>query len=338
MSGTTERTPRAPAHPAGPRVRPVTGARARTLAVSAYLVLLLAWSTTIGIPNDPVGVFLWLWGAFVAWDVQAPRAWHLRFPRDWWPVLLGLVVYWFTRGLVDELGLPVHVQMPIDVDTWLAGLVGWDATPTEVLQQAWCGDPCLRDLPPRWWDRVLTTVYASHFLVGLTLAAVLWVRDRGAWWAWMRRYLAINYAALVVYLVYPMAPPWMASRDGAMGSVERITSRGWAGTGLDRANIVLQGMGNPVAAMPSLHAGIAFLVAIHGVQRLRHPSRWLLLAYPAAMSVALVYFAEHYVVDIVAGAALALAVAVLVGRWERRRGAPVEDHSPLAEPTGTFLP
>lgn len=123
-----------------------------------------------------------------------------------------------------------------------------------------------------------------------------------------------------------------------MGAVERITSRGWAGTGLDRANIVLQGMGNPVAAMPSLHAGIAFLVAIHGVQRLRSPARWLLLAYPAAMSLALVYFAEHYVVDIVAGAALALAVVVLVGRWERRGRDPVEGGRPDDGPGGTVLP
>lgn len=332
MSGTTEQ-----ARPAeGASARPVTTPRARALGVAAYVVLLVGWSSLIGIPNDPIGVFLWIWGAFVAWDVQAPREWHMRFPRDWWPVLLGLVIYWFTRGLVDELGLPVHVQMPIDVDTWLAGLFGGTGTPTEILQSAWCADPCTSDLPHRWYDTVLTTVYASHFLVGLTLAAVLWVRSRVEWWRWMRRYLAINYAALAIYLTYPMAPPWMASRDGFIGEVHRITSRGWSGTGLDRANIVLQGMGNQVAAMPSLHAGIAFLVALHGVQRLRHPLRWLLLAYPAAMSLALVYFAEHYVVDVVAGGLLALAVTLAVGRWERRTrpvdGADAEGREP--DPVG----
>jgi membrane-associated phospholipid phosphatase len=134
-----------------------------------------------------------------------------------------------------------------------------------------------------------------------------------------------------------MAPPWMASRDGFIGEVHRITSRGWAGTGLDRANIVLQGMGNQVAAMPSLHAGIAFLVAIYGVQRLRHPLRWLLLAYPAAMSLALVYFAEHYVVDVLAGGLLALVVTLGVGRWERRL-LPVERPRETAPGAGTVGP
>ena len=333
MSGTTERpTPVT----GGPSARPHTSPRARALGIAAYVVALVGWSSLIGIPNDPLGVFLWIWGALVAWDVQAPREWHMRFPRDWWPVLLGLVVYWLTRGLVDELGLPVHVQMPIDVDTWFAGLFGGTGTPTEILQSAWCGDPCTADLPHRWYDTVLTTVYASHFLVGLTLAAVLWVRSRDEWWRWMRRYLAINYAALAIYLTYPMAPPWMASRDGFIGEVHRITSRGWSGTGLDRANIVLQGMGNQVAAMPSLHAGIAFLVAIYAVQRLHHPARVLLLAYPAAMSLALVYFAEHYVIDVVAGGLLALGVTIAVGRWERRL--PGEDAAAAPAPTDTVLP
>ena len=47
--------------------------------------------------------------------------------------------------------------------------------------------------------------------------------------------------------------------------------------------------------MPSLHAGITFLIAIYGIQRLRSPWRWLLALYPLAMSTALVYYAEHYV-------------------------------------------
>ena len=57
--------------------------------------------------------------------------------------------------------------------------------------------------------------------------------------------------------------------------------------------------------MPSLHAGITFLVAMYGIWRLRTPLRWLLALYPLAMCVALVYYAEHYVVDVLAGAVLA---------------------------------
>ena len=60
--------------------------------------------------------------------------------------------------------------------------------------------------------------------------------------------------------------------------------------------------------------GIAFLVAFWFISRLRSPWRWLILAYPLAMSLALTYFAEHYVFDVFMGWAYALAAVVVVGR------------------------
>jgi len=295
---------------------PRTRRKVRVLAMLGYAVLLLLWSETLGIPNDTVGVFLWLWLGTVAWNIEATPRYHLNFLKDWWIPVAGLVIYFFTRGLTDELGLPVHVYMPIHVDEWL----GFGQTPTERLQRALCGDPCLRTSEPRWYDVLFTTVYATHFVTGLTIAAVLWVRNRAEWIKWMRRYVIINFGALVVYIAYPMAPPWMASEEGWLhADVVRITGRGWHDIGLGRMDVVLQGVGNPVAAMPSLHAGITFLIAIYGIQRLRSPWRWLLALYPLAMSTALVYYAEHYVIDVLAGAFLAVIVLVGCQLWENSR-------------------
>jgi membrane-associated phospholipid phosphatase len=297
----------------------------RTVSLLVYAVLLAVWTKLLGIPNDTVQVFLWLWFATIMWHIEAPRGYHLRFLRDWWLPVVGLVVYFYSRGLTDELGLPVHYTMPIRFDEWLAG----GTLPTESLQRELCGDPCDRDSHPRWYDVLLTTVYASHFLVGLTLAAVLWIRDRTAWLRWMRRYVTINFGALVVYISYPMAPPWMASELGLVDAdLPRITGRGWDDLGgLGRFDLVLQGVGNPVAAMPSLHAGIAGLVAMYGIWRLRSPLRFLLALYPLAMGFALVYYAEHYVIDLLAGWLLAAAVMVGCGLWERHRKAPVVEEA-----------
>ena len=295
---------------------PRTRRKVRVAAMLAYAALLVLWSEMLGIPNDTVGVFLWLWLGTVAWNIEAQPRYHLNFLKDWWIPVVGLVIYFFTRGLTDELGLPVHFTMPISFDEW----IGFGQTPTERLQRALCGDPCLRTSEPRWYDVLFTTVYATHFVTGLTIAAVLWVRNRGEWIKWMRRYVIINFGALVVYIAYPMAPPWMASEQGYLhADVTRITGRGWHDIGLGRMDVVLQGVGNPVAAMPSLHAGITFLIAIYGIQRLRSPWRWLLALYPLAMCTALVYYAEHYVIDVLAGAVLAVVVLVGCQLWENSR-------------------
>jgi membrane-associated phospholipid phosphatase len=290
----------------------------RAIALAVYGVALLLWVSTFGVPSDAVQIFGWLWFATIAWNVEAPRRQHLGFLRDWWLPMAALVVYFYSRGLADEVfKMPVHLQMPISVDSWLfAGDL-----PTYWLQERLCGSPCDPASEPRWYDLSFAVVYTTHFVVGLTLAMVLWLWNRGEWKKWMRRYVGANLAALVIYVVYPMAPPWMASDEGYLAhEVFRITHRGWEEVGLGRFHLVLTGVGNPVAAMPSLHAGIAFLIALYGIQRLRTPLRWLLLAYPLAMSVGLVYFGEHYVIDIVAGALLAAAVLWACSWWERIRG------------------
>jgi membrane-associated phospholipid phosphatase len=290
----------------------------RSAAMVAFSGLLLVWIRTLGIPSDAVQIFIWLWMGTIAWNVEAPPRQHLGFLRDWWVPLGALVVYFYSRGLADEVfRVPVHVQMPISVDLWLGG----GELPSYRLQNALCGEPCDPHSDPRWFDLVFASVYTTHFFGGLVLAVVLWMRSRGEWIKWMRRFVGANLAALVVYIVYPMAPPWMASDEGYLShEVFRITSRGWHDVGLGRLHLVLQGVGNPVAAMPSLHAGIAFLIAMYGIQRLRTPLRFLLLAYPAAMSFALVYFGEHYVVDILAGVALAGFVLAACSWWEKIGG------------------
>jgi membrane-associated phospholipid phosphatase len=299
------------------RVTPVTRPWVRGGALAAYVVALIAWTELVGMPKGTVPVFCWVWLGTVAWHVEAPPRQHLDFLLDWWPPLAALLVYFYSRGLADDLGFAVHFSMPIEADAWLGG----GTTPTQRLQDAWCGDPCSASSPPRWYDVALTTVYTSHFVTGLGVAAVLWVCNRVEWVRWMRRYLAISFAALVVYVAYPMAPPWMAAEEGHLsGGVQRLTGRGWSDLGTGNLDLALRGVGNPVAAMPSLHAGMAFLVALYAVQRWRSRWRWLLLTYPVAMSLALVYFGEHYVVDVAAGAVLAGAVLLGTRLWETGRG------------------
>ncbi len=75
----------------------------------------------------------------------------------------------------------------------------------------------------------------------------------------MGRRLFLTGAGQATYFAYPAAPPWWASEHSYLaGHVERITPRGWTAIGLDSSGVLLnqgQALANPVAAMPSPHAG-----------------------------------------------------------------------------------
>jgi hypothetical protein len=195
------------------------------------------------------------------------------------------------------------------------------------------------------------------------VAGLLWLRNRGDWAAFTRRFVALLFAALVVFVVLPAAPPWAAarctvadvaggpssprcmfrtpagvpnggllgpmhtSRPGAHQFVERISSRGWRTLHLQSAGVLLdhgQASVNLVAAIPSLHAGIPAMTAVFLWRRVKRRWRPLLAAYVFAMAFALVYSAEHFVVDILLGWALAATVLLVMGRlesaWSRRHG------------------
>ncbi|MFJ9315706.1 phosphatase PAP2 family protein [Pimelobacter simplex] len=296
----------------------------RVLGALAFVVGLVVYMQVEGLPRQGYQVVLILWLATVAWDVRRPVREHLAFLRDWWPPFVVLLFYLYSRGVSDDLGIfSVHFTEPIEVDRWLFG----GTLPTQFLQEHLCGVPCRQSLAPRWYDVVLTTVYYSHFFAALAIGAVLWKRKRDEWIYFMRRYLVIISLSVICYVLYPMAPPWMAARDGYLtDDVARITGRGWfdltasAGS-TTTAHQNVSTIGNQVAAMPSLHSALAIFIAWWVIARFASPWRWTVLLYPASMLFSLVYYAEHYVIDEIAGALLVVIVMAGWGWWDRRRAA-----------------
>ncbi len=72
--------------------------------------------------------------------------------------------------------------------------------------------------------------------------------------------LATSFAAALVFLVFPAAPPWLAVRAGLLHGVVRIRAL----DGAQGAHGTLQHLfdDNPVAAVPSLHAAYSLLVVL----------------------------------------------------------------------------
>jgi hypothetical protein len=113
-----------------------------------------------------------------------------------------------SQGAPNVLGFPLHIGEPVVADEWLFG-----SLPTNWLAQRLHGSA-----GPQWYDAVAAILYISHFLVIPGVAVALWTASRARFRSWIWCVCLLVAIGTTVYIVYPMAPPWMA---GDLGRVER---------------------------------------------------------------------------------------------------------------------
>jgi hypothetical protein len=153
-----------------------------------------------------------------------------------------------------------------------------------------------------WLIRSANLYYALvHFAA--TGVLLLWLyRTRPAHYRWARRLLStLTGIALVIYLVFPLAPPRMLAGTGLVDAGEAF------GPEVYSDNPATDHFENQYAAMPSVHVAWATFVAVALIVAGRSRWRWLALLHPVITAVVVVGTANHYVMDAV------VAWALLVG-------------------------
>jgi membrane-associated phospholipid phosphatase len=293
----------------------------RPYAFGLYVVALILWTATYGIPVQRELVILWTCGALACVSIGRPPREIFQLVLDWLPIVAVLWVYDLTRGAADSFGIGVHIHTMIDFDSF----VFFGETPTEWLQDR-LYDPGV----VHWWDVLFTFVYTSYFIVPFVLAGYLWARDRGAFQRFTRRLVTLALAGLATYILFPAAPPWMAGEMGLIDEVHRTTGKGWEVISVGTASLFSKGQAssNLVAAVPSLHCAFVTLVALFLWSRVRR--RWLrplLLLYPLLMGLTLMATGEHYFFDVALGWVYAGAVMAAWTLWERRQEAKLPEAS-----------
>lgn len=317
----------------------------RRAAVTAWLAAVVFRTSTTGFAFNRELLLLYICTGLIAASIGRRRM--LQVIIDWLPFALVLMVYDLSRGAATMLGAPTLWRPQIDADRWLF----FGVEPTVWLQEH------LKLPRAPWWEVVMSTTYMSFFILPYVVASALWLSDRDDWKAFVRRFVALQFTALIVYVLMPAAPPWAAarctasevaggpfdppcmfhssagvpgggllgamrtSRPGAHQWVERISTRGWGTLHLNSARSLIdegQASVNLVAAIPSLHAALTAMVAIFLWRMVGAMWRPVLVGYPLVMAFLLVYTAEHYVVDILLGWVFTAVVLLAVGRLEAR--------------------
>ena len=298
--------------------------RAVTIGIPA--LYLIALGTTIaawGLPVARDQLFVWLGLGMAAFSVPAWRTWGLLL-LEWLPFFGLLAAYDFLRGAVAVAPWQAHVMPQIDADKALfAGSV-----PT-----VWLQHHLFTSGHYQWYDYGIWAVYMTHFFAVWVVAAVLWRVSRPRFRRYAVLTVALTVAAFLTYWLFPAQPPWLAAQGRLIGNVDRIVPQVWDALGVPtmRSAYENDSFVNTVAAMPSLHAAYPFMLMLFfwsaGAR-----VRILLGTYTLAMAFTLVYGGEHFVIDILVGWAMALAVHAVIRfaatRVRTNRTWPVRSETP----------
>ena len=290
----------------------------RRTALTIFCVYAIVWTRDNGILWDRLGVAravaVFLVCAFVG-----------RPARQWGMLLVDVLLYcamWYayetTRGAADGkifgVKFPLQVQAPRNIDRFM--FFGND--PNVVLQNHFWRASV------HWYDKVASLTYFTHFIFVPIVMGALWATTHRQWARFMKRFATVLCVACVLFIIFPTAPPWMASKNyHLIPPLSRSAGRGFTAMGLHAAAVSWKNAldwGNAVAAMPSLHASFALIVPAFFLPWIK--PRWLkvvVLLFPVLMLTSLVYLAEHWVIDGLVGWAIVGGAFVFWNRFEDRQ-------------------
>ncbi len=238
------------------------------------------------------------------------------FLADWSLFGLGIFFHTLVRGFADDMKFPIIVEPLLNIERWLF----FSSIPTVWLQDIWHNSVTVH-----WHESVLALFYVSFFIFPFIVAYVLWLKSRRQYYQFALAFTLLNVVSLFIFVFLPTAPPWYAAEQGFF-ELQRLTADAIKSFYyVDQHNFLLINrifltpeIANHVAAFPSLHSAWAFLASLFSVHFFGKKFMFLHII-PIGIWLSVVYFGEHYVVDVLAGIGLAWGAYKFVLHLEKRR-------------------
>jgi inositol phosphorylceramide synthase catalytic subunit len=232
------------------------------------------------------------------------------------PIFASGLVYELLRGVFHYRGT-VHVGDLFDYEARLFSVPTADG-PRAI------SDVISRHTSP-WLDAVCGATYFFFLAELLVIATVLFFRARPKALELSLGFLMVNLVGWSIWFIYPAAPPWYVDQFGTGPALLDVVSspaglaRVDAWLGLPLATTFYSKSANVFGAMPSLHVAYATLAAFVAAP-LGGWLRWGTLAFALSMAFSAIYLRHHYLLDVLAGASVALVVGLASHGFRRLAG------------------
>jgi hypothetical protein len=178
--------------------------------------------------------------------------------------------------------------------------------------------------------RVFNGIYVwGHFPVIAVIGLWLFFFQRRRFITFRNAFLVSGGVGLVIFNLFPMAPPRLLSWD--YGLVDTVAAYSPVNYDMQPAAFV-----NQYAAMPSLHFGWNLLLGIAVyVSSGNILMRTFAVVMPIAMGLAVVVTGNHFILDVAAGSAVALFGLWAAVMLDRHAGRLWQRIAPAGQPAGS---
>jgi membrane-associated phospholipid phosphatase len=276
------------------RIRPTEAVHAAALVVLTALTIALRHR--LENPGGLLLVYLILAGVLVLVTWLAPKEDRLPAPLDFlidfYPAVFLPVLFNVLEPLIAALRGGARDDLLIAIDR---AMFGSDVT---VWMQQF-SRPLVND--------IFYCFYATYYFLALTLGLILWLRNRPTARRFVFTLMVVYYVSYVGYFIVPALGPRFAQAD--------LYSVSLTVTPVSRfINDTINSLEKTkFDVFPSGHTMVSVAVLLVAWKRARDVFWWL-LPIATGLIISTVYCRFHYVIDLIAGASLAV-VTVPLGDW-----------------------
>jgi len=210
-------------------------------------------------------------------------------------------IYRIVRGLVDG-----EVATAFSHARWIINLERGLHVFFEPSMQSWT-------MGKGWLIHAADFTYVNaHFVITTAFLIWLYFRRNEAFYFVRNMFMIAMGLALVLYIVFPTAPPRFLPEWGFTDTVSDFF-----GQGASHGASVLY---NPYAAMPSMHVAFALMIGVTGVRPVKlRVGRAFWAIYPFFIAFVVIVTANHFWLDAAVGGVVAAVSAYASAALARAR-------------------